>query len=51
MAQNGCLKPTDRAAVIISGNGLKDVASAQKAVAPAPKVEPSMEALEKLLNC
>lgn len=51
MAQNGRLKPTDRAAVIISGNGLKDVASAQKAVAPAPKVEPSMEALEKLLNC
>ena len=50
MARGGRLKADERAAIIISGNGLKDVASAQRAVKPALKVEPDMGSLEKLLE-
>ena len=49
-AREGRLKASDRVAVIISGNGLKDVASAQKAVPPAAKVAPNMEELIKILG-
>ena len=49
MARAGRLQPSDRVAVIVSGNGLKDIASAQKA-APRPcSIEPSLEALERAL--
>lgn len=49
-AREGRLKASDRVAVIISGNGLKDVASAQKAVPPAAKVAPNMDELIKILG-
>ena len=49
-AREGRLKSPDRVAVIISGNGLKDVASAQKAVPSADKVAPDMKELIKIFG-
>ena len=41
---------SDRIAVIVSGNGLKDVVAAQEAVSPARKIAPDMAALENALG-
>ena len=50
MAREGRLQASDRIAVIVSGNGLKDVVAAQEAVSPARKIAPDMAALENALG-
>ena len=50
MAREGRLQASDRIAVIVSGNGLKDVVAAQEAVSPARKIAPDMAALESALE-
>ena len=50
MAREGRLRSDERVAVIVSGNGLKDVASAQRAVRQGEVVSPDMEELERLLS-
>ena len=50
----GLVGPTDRAVVVATGSGLKDVASAMRAVAAAGtmpmRVSPTMESLERALS-
>lgn len=46
---SGGIDPNDPVIVLNTGNGLKDVSAAQKAVSEAPIIEPSMEALIKIL--
>ena len=49
-AQAGVLDATDRVAVVVTGNGLKDIANAQKSVPPAISVAPDLEELERKLK-
>jgi len=49
MAREGRLRGDERVVVLVTGNGLKDVASALKAVPPAPAIEPTLEALRSRL--
>ncbi len=46
----GQLRPDERVVVIVSGNGLKDVDSAMKAVGQAHLVEPQLEAVAERLR-
>ncbi len=46
----GLLGPDDLILVINTGSGLKDVKAAMQAVIEAPVIEPSLEALKKLLT-
>ena len=48
--EKGLLKPTDTVAAVITGNGLKDVASAMKAVGEPYLISPDMASLEKLVS-
>jgi threonine synthase len=41
-ARDGIVKPEERSVTLITGNGLKDVASARKAVRQAHTIEPTM---------
>jgi threonine synthase len=41
---------SDRVVVLVTGNGLKDVASARKAVGEAYKVEPSLESVKPIAD-
>lgn len=50
MAIEGTLGKDERIAFIVTGNGLKDIVSAQKAVGTAIKAEPSLEDLENKLG-
>lgn len=50
MAREGRLRGDERVVVLVTGNGLKDVASALKAVPPAPSVEPTLEAVRAMLG-
>jgi threonine synthase len=50
MAQEGRLGSDERIALVVTGNGLKDIASARKAVGEPLVVEPSLSALEKALG-
>ena len=43
----GAVAPDERIVVLITGNGLKDVAAAAKATADPPRNEPTVEALRK----
>jgi threonine synthase len=45
----GTVKSGDPVLVINTGSGLKDVRAAMQAVAPAPVIEPTLEALKKVL--
>jgi threonine synthase len=45
----GMFEPTDTVLIINTGSGLKDVKAAMQAVAPAPVIEPRLEALKRLL--
>ena len=47
--RQGLLSPEDPALLLITGSGLKDPNAAQRAVPPAPVIEPSLEALKSLL--
>jgi threonine synthase len=51
MAAEGRLKPRDRVAVMITGNGLKDIASVRSAAEATPiSVAPSLEEVAHILN-
>lgn len=50
MAEEGKLRSDERVAVVVTGNGLKDIKSAQKAAGQAVTVEPDMDDLVKKLN-
>ncbi|NPV40829.1 MAG: threonine synthase [Anaerolineae bacterium] len=47
--RQGLFDVSDPVLVMLTGNGLKDVKAAIQAVQPAPIVEPTLEALKKLL--
>jgi threonine synthase len=49
-AHLGMIGANDRVAVVVSGNGLKDVANAVKATGQARRVEPDVEALMRELK-
>jgi threonine synthase len=46
----GIVKPSESSVAVITGNGLKDIASAKQAVGVAIDVEPSLAAIEKSLQ-
>ena len=48
--RGGIVKPDESAIVVITGNGLKDIASAKEAAGEAFIVEPSLDELEMLLK-
>jgi threonine synthase len=48
--REGLLSSEDPVLVLITGSGLKDAGAAQRAVAPAPVIEPSLAALKSLLG-
>lgn len=51
MAAAGLLNARDRIAVVVTGNGLKDIASVRSAAAMAPVlVEPSLDEVEQILK-
>jgi threonine synthase len=50
MVREGVVKKDESVALIVSGNGLKDVKSAMKAVQKPEKVKPNLEALIKYVN-
>lgn len=49
-AQSGILKEADRVAIVVTGNGLKDIVNAQKSVGKAITVGPDLEELERELK-
>lgn len=49
-SREGMLSPDDRIALVITGNGLKDVNSAMKSVGKPYLVNPDMESLNKLID-
>ncbi len=49
MARRGDLPGDQTAVALITGNGLKDIASALRAVPEPPRIEPSLEALRQSL--
>ena len=44
------IHPEEPVLVVNTGSGLKDIQTAMRSVNPAPVIEPSMQALKKLLN-
>jgi len=46
----GEIEPTEPVLVLCTGNGLKDIAAVQKAVPPAPVIEPNVQAVRRLLK-
>lgn len=48
-AAQGVVSPEDPVVVLNTGSGLKDVRAAMQAVAAAPVIEPTLEALKKIL--
>jgi threonine synthase len=48
--ESGAVAPDERVVVLITGNGLKDVAAAAKATADPPRIEPTVEALQAALG-
>ncbi|MEA3285470.1 MAG: threonine synthase [Synergistota bacterium] len=50
MANQGTLGSDEVVAIVVTGNGLKDAASARKAVEAPTSVDPSMESLLKVLK-
>jgi threonine synthase len=48
--ESGLLGAEERVVVLITGNGLKDVTSARKALPDAYKIEPDLSAVASLLN-
>jgi threonine synthase len=47
MARCGCLNASERVAIVVTGNGLKDIASAQKSVGSAVMVSPDLADFER----
>jgi len=48
-AGQGIVKPEDPVLVLNTGSGLKDIRAASQAVAEAPVIEPTLEAVKRLL--
>jgi threonine synthase len=48
--QNGQILPEDPALVLNTGNGLKDIQAAMQAVAAAPVIEPTLQALKAVIE-
>ncbi len=48
--KHGQIHPDDPVVVINTGSGLKDVRSAMRAVSEAPIIEPTLDALKRLMN-
>lgn len=46
----GFIRPDDRVALLLTGNGLKDVKRAQQSVSGGIRVQPSLEAIRRALN-
>ena len=46
----GEIGPADPALVLCTGNGIKDITAVQKAVPPAPVIEPTVQAVKRLLK-
>lgn len=49
-AQTGLLGPDDRVALVLTGNGLKDVQSAMKSVGQAVTIPPEITAVQEIFN-
>jgi threonine synthase len=49
-AEAGRVGPGERIVVLVTGNGLKDVASAGRAVAKAPRIEPRLDDLLRAID-
>jgi threonine synthase len=49
-AESGLVRPNDQAVALITGNGLKDVGSARRAVGQAFKVAPRLEEVEQVVD-
>jgi threonine synthase len=50
MVRSGLLQGNERVAVLVTGNGLKDVASALKAVPQPPRIAPTLEAVRRAIG-
>jgi threonine synthase len=48
--QSGYIHPDESVALLITGNGLKDIKSAQKAVSGGLRVPPDLEAIRRVLQ-
>jgi threonine synthase len=48
--QLGVIASEDKVMVINTGSGLKDVKAAMQAVSPAPVIEPSLDAVKRVIN-
>ena len=46
----GEIGPADPVLVLCTGNGMKDIAAVQKAAPPAPVIEPTVQAVKRLLK-
>ncbi len=46
----GEIEPADPVLVLCTGNGIKDIAAVQMAVPPAPVIEPTVQAVRRLLK-
>jgi threonine synthase len=49
-ARTGLVGPHDRVVLILTGSGLKDVASAMKSVAVAVTIKPTLDEVERVIN-
>ncbi len=49
-AREGRLRGDERVVALVTGNGLKDIASALKAVAEPPRIAPRLEAVQQLIR-
>jgi threonine synthase len=47
---SGTIQPDETVVLIVTGNGLKDVASALKVVGQAPTIDPDVDAVMKALT-
>ena len=47
LAEQGKLDPDERIVVVVTGNGLKDIPSAMRAVGQATRIEPTLESLAR----
>lgn len=50
MCESGAIRHDERVLLVLTGNGLKDVAAATRSMAPPLQVGPNLEALEELLH-
>jgi len=50
LVREGRIDPEERIVVVVTGNGLKDVASAIKATGQAHLIEPTMDDLRQLMG-